>query len=157
MLLRYRELRNCYCYLSHAKILTDIDINVGQCLCFPSLTWLRWREQTNKWRKCSSAPQHAAVISNCRPTVAYRYIRSVWMAEIKWHAQPKEFSIDHTNVDTRAAFSPANRAKPCKFRYVKPVGNFIRKVQRSKEKTRIFNDRTRIWHHLTSEPRRISA
>ena len=37
---------------------------------------------------------------------------------------------------TRAALSPGNRAKPRKFRSVKPVGNFIRKIQRSKEKTR---------------------
>ena len=45
-------------------------------------------------------------------------------------------------IGTRAVLSPGNSAKPCKFRYVKPVGNFIRKIYRSKEKTRIFDDRT---------------
>jgi len=67
---------------------------------------------------------------------------------------------DHALIETRAVLSPGNRAKPCKYRYVKPVRNFIGKIQRSKEKTRIFDDRTRIWHHLsdlTNEPRRISA
>jgi len=43
---------------------------------------------------------------------------------------------------TRAVLSPGNRAKPCEFRYAKPVGNFIRKIWRSKEKTRILDDRT---------------
>jgi len=31
-------------------------------------------------------------------------------------------------LNTTAVLSPRNRAKPCKFRYVKPVGNFIRKI-----------------------------
>jgi len=43
---------------------------------------------------------------------------------------------------TRAVLTPGNRAKPCKFRYVKPVGNFIRKIQRSNKKSRIFDDTT---------------
>jgi len=48
------------------------------------------------------------------------------------------------SLTTRAVLSPGNRAKPSKSRYVKPVGNFIRKIYRSKEKTRIFDDHTRI-------------
>jgi len=72
-----------------------------------------------------------------------------------------ELGIATNSCKTRAVLhgvlSTGNRAKPCKFRYVKPVGIFIRKILRSTEKTRIFNDRTLMWHHLTSEPRRISV
>jgi len=44
---------------------------------------------------------------------------------------------------TRAVLSPGNCAKPCKFRYVKPVWKVIWKILRSTEKTRIFDDRDR--------------
>jgi len=35
---------------------------------------------------------------------------------------------DGERILTKAVLSPGNRAKSCKFRYVKPVGNFIRKL-----------------------------
>jgi len=31
-------------------------------------------------------------------------------------------------LDTRAVLSPGNHEKPCKFRYVKPVGNFTEDI-----------------------------
>jgi len=40
---------------------------------------------------------------------------------------PTTTAIKLTSYKTRAVLSPKNRAKPCKFRYVKPVGTSYRR------------------------------
>ena len=39
-----------------------------------------------------------------------------------------DFFLNFTSLKTRAVLSPGNRAKPCKFRYVKSVRNFMWKL-----------------------------
>ena len=74
---------------------------------------------------------------------------------------------------TRAVLSPGNRAKPRKFRYAEPVGNFILQCRLTSftfvyeswedngdRKRKLIFSRQHSYltpSHLTSEPRRIST
>jgi len=59
-------------------------------------------------------------------------------------------TVHYDSVNQMSRTFARKCTKPCKFRYVKPVGNFIRRYSTWRKKTRIFDNCT----HLTSPNQR---
>jgi len=51
-----------------------------------------------------------------------------WLTKLRGQSLCETKAAPPEQSKTRAVLSPGNRAKLCKFRYVKPVGNFMRKI-----------------------------
>ena len=163
----------CLCKLRNLQEKCDANANQLFCVCFtvdpPSVpahttdctvslpinlqvttTWRRCASElhtgmsyTWTWQRVDQSQRH----SGYWPTVYH------WQSDFRYWVYEFRLAAAENNDSwnwTRAVLSSGNRAKPGKFQYVQPVGNYMRKIERSKEKTRIFDDRTLILHRLTA-------
>jgi len=86
------------------------------------------RKRWNSWRLVQLQVNHSSCTGLLTPRMDRCMHRNSFLAQAGEACMHQILKHSVWNIETRAVLSPANRAKPCKFRYVKSLRNFMWKL-----------------------------